>query len=308
MRVLANLDAEARWAGATLPQAVCTRISLYASLLAAFAGADEPVEIWAPAAVDPRRLREVPGWRPPVMHVGSVAMADLRWAEPWAHEVNDRRFALALGIARGAALPNARVIASVDELADVTGAWVVKAAFTTAGRDRCRGEGPPSMEQRTRISRLLAMFGPLVFEPWMQRELDVGVCARVHPDGSVTAEAPHGLRTDARGGFLGIELAPPALESAERTRLTNLVEAAGRAMFERGYIGPYAIDAFAYRDSSGMRRFHPLCEINARYTFGWVARALGRRFGTTRLGFDQAPPDATVLIAPGDDGVTAWIA
>ncbi|MDX2092746.1 MAG: hypothetical protein SFX73_33075 [Kofleriaceae bacterium] len=306
MRVLANLDCEARWAGVTLPRAVGARISLYASLLAAFS--EEPAEIWAPVAVDARRLCEVPGWQPPRMHVGAPAQADLRWAEPLAREVNDRRFALALGRARGVALPGTRVLASVDELADVTGASVVKAAWTSAGRDRCRGDGPPTTEQRTRISRLLAMFGALVFEPWMQRELDVGVCARVTRDGSVTAEPPHGLRTDTRGGFVGVELAPPALAPDERALLAETAEAAGRALFDYGYAGPYALDAFVYRGADGMRRFHPLCEINARYTFGWVARALGRRFGVTRLGFDAPPPGATVLIAPAGDGVTAWIA
>ncbi|MBA3462910.1 MAG: hypothetical protein H0T46_23340, partial [Deltaproteobacteria bacterium] len=51
-----------------------------------------------------------------------------------------------------------------------------------------------------------------------------------------------------------------------------------------------------------------VCEINARFSFGWIARALGRRHGTTRLGFAAAPPGARVLIAPAADGITAWIA
>ena len=172
------------------------------------------------------------------------------------------------------------MIASVDELADVTGAWVVKAAWTSAGRDRCRGEGPPTLEQRTRISRLLDMFGPLVFEPWMQRELDVGACARVNADGSVTAEPPHGLRTDARGGFLGIELAPPALEPSERDRLGEIVEVAGRALFAADYTGPYALDAFVYRDHAG-RAGSTRCARSTRATASAGSR--------TRSGDGSAP-------------------
>jgi len=53
---------------------------------------------------------------------------------------------------------------------------------------------------------------------------------------------------------------------------------------------------------------HPLCELNARYSFGWIARGLARRLGVSRLGFDPAPDGALVLIAPGPDRVTAWCA
>ena len=66
-------------------------------------------------------------------------------------------------------------------------------------------------------------------------------------------------------------------------------------------------DLFAYR-AQGTLHLHPLCELNARYTFGWIALALGRRLGIRRLGFDPPPPAATVLIAPAADRVTAWCA
>jgi hypothetical protein len=62
-----------------------------------------------------------------------------------------------------------------------------------------------------------------------------------------------------------------------------------------------------YREGD-TRQLHPICEINARYSFGWIARAFASRLGTTRLGFSAPPPGATVLIAPGHDRVTAWIA
>jgi len=89
--------------------------------------------------------------------------------------------------------------------------------------------------------------------------------------------------------------------------LHEVVTTVGAALFAAGYTGPFAIDAFVHRGAGG-RALHPLCEINARYTFGWIAHALRRRLATTRLGFTPAPPGATTLIAPGADHVTAWIA
>ena len=305
--VHANLDCEATWAGGSLPPAVAGRVSYYAALLSALAPEGAPVEVWAPAPVDPARLREPPRWRAPAMRVGAPPRADARWADPAARAANDRRLALAVAAAHGAALPGQRVIASADEI-DLPGPWVCKAPWTAAGRDRCRGDGPPPPEQRARLGRLLAKSGALVLEPWCQRIADAGVCARVEPDRSVTAHPPHTLVTDARGGFLGIDLAPPPLTPPELSQLAQLVHAAGAALAATGYTGPFAVDAFAYVHEDGGRRFHPLCEINARLSFGWIARALAARLGATRLGFGPPPPGAAVLIEPAPDRITAWCA
>lgn len=304
--VHANLDCEARWAGVTLPLAVQQRISLLGALVAVLAPPEHDVEAWVPAAVDPARLVATAAWRPPALRTGEPPRADLAWADPHAKPVNDRRLALALAERHGVALPGAKVIASADAL-DLAGPWIAKAPWTAAGRDRCRGEGPPTAEQRTRLSRLIEAFGALVVEPWCDRLVDAGVCATVAPDGLVSAHPAHGLVTDPRGGFLGIDLAPPALLAGERDQLATMVAAAGALLAEHGYAGPFAVDAFAYRDPDGARRFQPLSEINARFSFGWIARAFQRRAGATRLGFGAPPPTASVLIAPGDDRVTAWI-
>jgi hypothetical protein len=301
--VHANLDCEARWAGIALPAKVRDRISLLGALVAALAPADAEIELWTPAPFERSRVALALA----ETRVGVPARCDLAWADADAKAANDRRLALALAERRGVALPGAKVIARVDEI-DIAGPWVVKAPWTAAGRDRCHGEGAPTHEQRTRVGRLLAMAGALVLEPWCDRIVDAGVCATVTADGMVSAHPAHGLITDRRGGFLGIDLAPPALEPAERDLLATMVAAAGALLAEHGYAGPFAVDAFAYRDPSGARRFQPLSEINARFSFGWIARALAQRTSASRLGFAEPPAGATTLIAPADDRVTAWLA
>ena len=290
----ANLDAEARWAGGALPQSVAVRVSHYAALVSALAPDDAEVLVWAPAAIDAARIL-----LPVTMHVGAPPRADLAWASAGAKAANDRRFAVALAAELGVGIVGARTIVSADEI-EIAGRWVTKAPWTSAGRDRCHGEGPPNAEHQARIRRLIAKFGALVLEPWLERTLDLGVCAMVGPDGTVTAEAPHGLVTDARGTFLGIDLAPPALDERARVQLDSFVAAAGHRLAATGYTGPIAVDAFV----AGGRLC--VCEINARYSFGWIARALHRRFGTTRLGFTTPPTGARLLVAPGEDGVVAW--
>jgi hypothetical protein len=301
--VYANVDQEARWAGVTLPAHVLRRISAAAALLSAFGDGD--VEIWAPAAVDAARLQ-----LSVTMRVGRPSTFDLAWADPNAKAANDRRLALEVATTLAVALPNAGTIHSLEELdaaADTVGRWVCKAPWTSAGRDRTQGQGAASGETRVYLTRLLERFGALVFEPWMDRMFDLGVCAVIDDTGRVTAQEPHTLLCDLRGGFLGIDLAPPPLTTSEHALLSRTVIGTGEALAQRGYRGPFTIDAFVYSGSDGARNLHPLCEINARYSFGHVARALAARFGTGVLGFGPPPPDATIFVAPAaDDPFTAW--
>lgn len=293
----ANLDCESRWSGLALSRAVLERISAYGALVSLLAPDDVELEVWTPAAFDHLRWRGAPA----TFRVGTPPRADLVWANPAAKAANDRRLAHSVG-----ALPGSKTITRVDEL-DLAGPWIAKVPWAAAGRDRCRGEGAPTVEQTTRLERLLAATGALVVEPWCDRVLDVGACATVDA-GTVTMQSPHGLVVDARGGFVGIDLAPPALERSESARLAEQVLAAGAAIARTGYAGPFAIDAFAYRDGSGARRFHAPCEINARYSFGFIAHALLGRFGKARLGLAGEPPlGARTLVANTGDGVTAWI-
>jgi len=294
MIILANLDCEARWAGAPLPLRVLRRISAAAALLA-YLVADGDVEVWAPAEVDPERLSLD---RLVTMRTGTPPRYDLAWAAPGAKAANDRRLALAVHARLGTLLPGARAITSAGELDGMRGAWVAKAPWTAAGRDRIHGDGPPSVEQRVYATRLIERCGALLVEPWLQRVIDVGVTARLDA-GRVTAAPPHTLLTDPRGAFLGIDLAEPPLTAAERADLDRAVAAAGAALAAAGYTGPFTVDAFVHGPE---RRLH-MCEINARHTFGHVARALGARV----LGFSPAPAGATTLIAPtADDPFTAW--
>lgn len=312
MQLLANLDCEARWAGVALPAAVRARISLYATLFAACAPGDDH-DIWLPAAIDAGRLCRVPGYAPPRPRVGAPPRVDLAWADPAARAANDRSATLAIAQALGVALAGARTVASIDELdahasaidahAGALGPWIAKARWTAAGRDRVRATGRPEGEARAAVSRLLARHGPLVIEPWLDRVDDFGTCGTIGDELSLLPS--HRLRTDQRGGFLGIELdgVPADVEAA----LQATARAAATRLAATGYRGPFAIDAFRYRDPRGTH-LHPLCELNARYTFGWIAHALARRTGTRRLGFDAAPPESHVLIAPAADRVTAWCA
>ena len=330
--IAANLDCEVAWAGsAPLSPAVAARLALFATTLRVYARDED--ELWMPAPVHER-------WRPPgdtgpnprlTWRTPPSAEARVRWADDArfappgraaiARAVNDRRFAAALAAELGVALPGARVVTSVDELAahlaaggasaSPTRAWVAKAMWTAAGRDRVRRIGDALDDAtRTRLARLLAIHGALVFEPWMARTLDVGQGGRVDPTGDVALLPPHRGLVDDGGVIRGIVVDDGAeLEPAEEARLADTARAAGRALATAGYAGPFVVDAFVH-EHGGRRALHPLCELNARLTFGLVARAWAERRGAPlTLGLGGAlPAGGTPLVLDERGAPAAWVA
>jgi hypothetical protein len=217
--------------------------------------------------------------------------------------VHHRAFALEVAQRLGRELPGARIVESLPELdahlaERPPGPWVVKAALSAAGRARHVEHSLAtelSPEVRVRVARLLSVHGSLLFEPWMERVDDLGSAVLLLPEEVWTA-GYHRQIVDAEGRFRGIELSvdrlgpphPDLLLAATIVRVGDLLE-------QEGYRGPFGIDAFVHRLPRGALALHPLGEINARMTFGLVARALVDRLREP-LGLD---PEAQVRLLFG---------
>lgn len=207
-----------------------------------------------------------------------------------ALKANDRRFALEMAMSLGCALSGSRTISSLRELeahvrADgaalsSTQQWVVKAPFSAAGRWRVigRGKWPPPERDLQAVENLLERFGELVFEPWVDRLDDFAETFVIEKNRSMPVSS-HRQTIDRFGRFRGIELhwstrrphwfAPPELE-----RVLETVDGATQRLRDIGYCGPVTVDLFRFRTPDGTIKLHPLGEINARLSFGFVARAL----------------------------------
>jgi len=222
-----------------------------------------------PSAVDlDLPLREIL-WRLPVASPDTVA------------RVHHRGFALRMAEELGCALPGARMVESVAELDRTLAerkappAWVVKAPFSAAGRTRyIERKGPPLPDAKSRrtVENLFERHGPLLFEPWLDRLADWGCSALLTAD-DLRIAGIHRQRVDVKGQFAGIELDTGDLPERDRLRLEEVVTGVAAALRCAGYVGPFGVDAWHWRRPDGMVAFHPLGEINARMTFGLVARA-----------------------------------
>lgn len=234
-----------------------------------------------------------PSWRDALwqLHPDPAAVA----------RANHRGFALGVAAPRGWSLPGARMMGGVDELvahlaaggaeAGHERAWVIKAPLSAAGRERMRHRGEDiGRGDRVRIERLLGRFGPLLFEPWVDRVEDLACGGLVHPRG-VRVFPPHRLDNDPRGVFRAAVIDDHG-EGARRdlqAELEGAARAAGDALDAAGYLGPFSVDAYTWRDPAGQIHLQRMSEINARLSFGVLARVAAEDAGAPSGPFELRP-------------------
>jgi hypothetical protein len=144
-------------------------------------------------------------------------------------------------------------------------AWRVKRAFGMAARGQ-RVMAPPLSEDDARFVRASLDLGVQI-EPQAEIVTEHALHGKLEPDGTSTLGHAVVQRTDTRGAWISSErvtgfVFAEALE-AEARRV-------GLALHAAGYFGPFGLDAFTYRTSSGELAFNPRSEINARYSMGFV--------------------------------------
>ena len=190
---------------------------------------------------------------------------------------------------------------------------VVKAPFSTAGRDRviCRvAEGVPAGLQ-ARIGDMIDRQGELVIEPWLQRLVDFSVHYDM-ADGELRRRGLVVMENTDRGqfrratvadrftDFLEEEVRPLLFEGASRRGhlidfLEDVLEPGLASLLgKHHYTGPVGLDAFLYQDREGAVRWKPVVEINPRYTMGRVALELAR--------FTPSHAQTSLTIAPVGKG------
>jgi hypothetical protein len=220
------------------------------------------------------------GWTPSAaaagMRSGAIVM-------PIPYEIvtriNSKLFSHAIEQELGIVLPGTSVANGFTELADAVARacptpdtkWVIKSPLGFAARDRVLGRGPKLVGPPAIWSeRRFAHGEQLIFQPWLQVKREYGVVMEIQTNGKVTITGVSDMQTNGAGtsiGYLlGREIAPYRREELES--VANLV---GERLYREGYHGPAGVDALEH--TGGL---HPLLEINARYTMGFVAVAVER--------------------------------
>lgn len=220
------------------------------------------------------------GWSPSAVAAGEQAGAVVS-AIPLATvaRVNSKLWSHALEVELGTAQTGAALAATFEELREAVARacpqpddkWVVKSPYGFAARDRVLGRGPSLGEPQARWAlRRMARGETLIFQRWLEVVREYGVVLEISPGGAFEVQGISDQQTNGAGASTGYLLGrrPAPRREAELLRIASLVS--GR-LFAEGYFGPVGIDALEH--SGGL---HPLLEINARYTMGFVAVAVER--------------------------------
>ncbi len=220
------------------------------------------------------------GWSPSAVAAGEKACSVVRAPRlDVVARVNSKLWSHALEVELGMALPGAALTRTFDELREAVARaspgpddkWVVKSPYGFAARERVLGRGSVLEEPQAKWARRrLAAGETLIFQPWLDVVREYGVALEIAPDGSFEIRGVSDLQTNGAGAATGYILGrPPGSQRlAELERVARLVAS---RLFDEGYYGPVGIDALEH--AGGL---HPLLEINARYTMGFVAVAVER--------------------------------
>ncbi len=272
---------------------------------------------WSPAAVEFGQRHRLVVNAPPLE---VVRLANSRaYSVPWEQLPDDDGNFATLCRTLG------EVLACVERL-PVTTAWVIKANWSHAARERILGRGPViSSAEIQWVKQRLARDGVVSWELWLQREAEIGIQWHLPQGGQPELIAITELLVDSRGQYTGTRAlahgigfqpgedvyqndrleaypTPPewALQAAEDTRpIVNDIA-------QRGYFGPVGIDAMRFLHPDGnLPRTRPLQDINVRWTMGRLAAGWFQRLGPTAQATwwhgDREPAAAGVASA-------AWIA
>ncbi|MEM9382907.1 MAG: hypothetical protein AAGB93_23350 [Planctomycetota bacterium] len=146
-------------------------------------------------------------------------------------------------------------------------AWLLRRSLGSAGRGRLVVE---RWGERAELWASTALAeGPVHVAPLVDLVEEFALHGRVAPDGSFALGSPV-LHRAVGGTFRGAERATFASLGADRTeRLVQAASAVGERLAGLGYRGPFGVDAFAWMDGRGARRFHAPSEVNARYTMSF---------------------------------------
>jgi hypothetical protein len=240
------------------------------------------VELISPASAEPQthRLFTPWGWTPSAARAGVDVGAIV---EPLPFEaierVNSKLWSHALEVELGVAIKGAGVASTLEQLNALArracpragDKWVVKSPYGFAARERVLGRGPRvEGAQAAWTVKRLARGETLIFQPWLEVLREYGVVAEISRDGTHTILGVSDLQTNGAGTGTGYVLG----RAPSPERMSEL-EATARVVCERlygeGYYGPVGVDAIEH--AGGL---HPLLEVNARYTMGFITVAVER--------------------------------
>jgi hypothetical protein len=218
---------------------------------------------------------------------------------PWdvVREVNSKAFSFQ----QTPPLPHAQLIFSWGALEEwlqrMQGPAVLKSCFGLSGQGHLLLPASPE-KIRAFAEREFHASRPLIAEPWVERKLDFSTQWVIQQDASISYVGATLLLSDAKGRYTGTLVGDEKkLFGSYFSHVQQHKEVAVSVLKKMsclGFFGNVGIDAMVW----GSDILHPIVEINARKTMGWVALQIGKRLfpnQTIKVSYEAASRPTPLL-------------
>ncbi len=224
-------------------------------------------------------IKHIESWGPSLLIARWAKKHALNYCTPdWdiVKQVHSKQFSFE----QGAKLPQAKLLFNETHyeqwLSEIKGKKVLKSCFGTSGKGHLIIDEKSNEEKRI-FSFLQKEWNknlPVIAEPWVERFLDFSTQWIIEKEGTLSYVGATLCKNTQRGQYesniVGDEelLFDSDIEFLEEHK--HIVLPVLETMKKRGWFGHLGIDAFVYKQE-GKKTLHPLVEINARKTMGFVA-------------------------------------
>jgi hypothetical protein len=173
---------------------------------------------------------------------------------------------------------------------------VVKTPWSSSGRGLLVFPNPDTKKKNDEVlSGMLQQQGFVTVEPWHDKVLDISY-QFYSMAGRITYKGRTFFETDSKGRYLrnlltdnpdtSLEIAG-FLDEHNDEVIALLQKALSESEYAVDYEGWLGVDALIYKTASGALKFHPLVEINGRFTMGAIALKLQEKLTVGSQGFLQ---------------------
>jgi len=157
---------------------------------------------------------------------------------------------------------------------------VVKMPWSSSGRGLLLFPNPDSTKKNDEVlSGMINQQGFVTVEPWHKKVIDLSYQFEIYA-GKVKYRGRTFLETDPKGRYVrnylteDIEIQKDVkifMEEHHAEVVDMLTEYLSQSKYISLYEGWIGVDAIIYRTENGILKFHPLLEINGRFTMGAIA-------------------------------------
>lgn len=171
---------------------------------------------------------------------------------------------------------------------------VVKMPWSSSGRGLLLFPNPDSAKKNDEVlSGMLNQQRFVTVEPWHEKLIDISFQFEI-AQGKVKYQGRTFLENDPKGryvrNFLTEDIHIPTdvsrfMEEHHEDIVTILEESLAQSKYSTNYEGWIGVDVIIYRTENGLLKFHPMLEINGRFTMGAIALKLRNSLARGSTGF-----------------------